>query len=141
MTQTTTSSVRRSVFKQIPPAAFTQTGRNYPWQPGHNPFAVTGSATSPIKSKFEDLADAWRKNTRFSSSLMDSVLDSNYQQIIAIGVAAVPYILREMSKSPDHWYWALGAITQQNPAANVPAGDVRGICAAWLDWGKRRHLL
>ena len=60
----------------------------------------------------------------FHSSITSIVLDPAYQQIIGLGVAVVPFILREMEKAPGHWYSALGAITQENPAQNVAAGDI-----------------
>jgi len=69
------------------------------------------------------------------------VLHPAYQQIIGQGPAIVPFILRELRKGPDHWYWALGAITQQDPAANAPEGDIEAICNEWLRWGRERGII
>ena len=38
------------------------------------------------------------------------------------GAAAVPLILRELERSIDHWFWALGAITGANPIVEEHRG-------------------
>lgn len=104
-------------------------------------FLATGSVGSPLKEKFEKLTDQWRQNTAFSSSVTEIALDPNYQQIIGMGIAVVPFILQELQNGPGHWYWALAAITGANPAEHVPDGDIQAACDAWLDWGKRRGIV
>jgi len=103
------------------------------------PATIANSET--LQVKFDSLADEWRRDTQFYSSVTDMVLHPAYQQIIGQGIAMVPFILRELKKGPDHWYWALGAITQANPAANVADGDISAVCDAWLAWGERRGLV
>jgi hypothetical protein len=42
-----------------------------------------------------------------------------YYKIIGMGMAAVPFILKDLEQNePNHWLWALHAITEENP---VPA--------------------
>lgn len=53
-----------------------------------------------------------------------------YQQIIGMGREAVPLILRDLQRRPDHWCWALAHITGEDP---VPAE----VAEAWLDWGRQ----
>ena len=100
------------------------------------PQTVTGS--SSIEAEFNRLADAWHRDTAFLSSVADIVLDPSYQRIIGLGYAAVPLMLRQLRQGPDHWYWALAAITNENPAQDAPEGDIAAICQSWLDWGMRR---
>ena len=51
-------------------------------------FLPAGSAgASDLRTRFENLAAAWRQNTEFCSSLTDIVLDPSYQQIIGLGAA------------------------------------------------------
>jgi hypothetical protein len=107
--------------------------------PQQQPATIANSET--LQAKFDSLAAEWRTDTQFYSSVTDMVLHPAYQQIIGQGDAVVPFILRELKKGPDHWYWALGAITQANPAQDAPAGDIGAICNAWLDWGERRGLV
>jgi hypothetical protein len=104
-----------------------------------SPTSIAG--TGQLERDFRRLADAWRQNTQFSSSIADIVLDSSYQQIIGMGSAVVPLILKDLKNATDHWYWALGSITKENPAQDAPDGDIAAICQAWLDWGKRRGIV
>jgi hypothetical protein len=94
-----------------------------------------------LQLKFDALADAWRRDTAFSSSITEIVLDSNYQQIIGMGVAALPLILNELKNAPEHWFWALAAITGANPAENEPDGDIQAAADAWIQWGVRRGII
>jgi hypothetical protein len=107
--------------------------------PRRQPTSVANVGT--LQARFTLLADKWRNDTQFCSSVTDMVLHPAYQQIIGQGVAVVPFILRELKKGPDHWYWALGAITQADPAADVAEGDIEAVCNAWLSWGERRGLV
>ena len=102
---------------------------------------TTLASTGRLETDFQRLATAWRQQTQFTSSITDIVLDPSYQRIIGMGEAAVSLILRELKKAPDHWYWALGSITQENPAQDAPEGDIAAICQAWLEWGKRRGIV
>jgi hypothetical protein len=94
-----------------------------------------------LQTKFDRLADWWRHDTQLLSSVTDMVLHPAYQQIIGQGGKMIPFILRELQKGPDHWYWALGAISQQNAAENAPEGDIEAICDAWLEWGRKRGII
>lgn len=132
---TATAVVGHSVIRHTTPAKFSEPTGLY----RHFPVVMAGSGQ--LADEFQLLADTWRRDTQFYSSVSDMVLDPSYQQIIGKGSPIVPYILREMKKGPDHWYWALGVITQANPAGNAPEGDIDAICQAWLDWGMRRGLV
>ena len=66
---------------------------------------------------------------------------SSYQQIIGIGEPAVPLLLDELSREPDHWFWALEAITQENPVPKEAAGKVRLMAQAWVAWGIREGYI
>jgi hypothetical protein len=55
-----------------------------------------------------------------------------YQQIIGLGPAGVPLLLRELEREPDHWFWALRAITGEDPVPEEARGRLREMAAAWL---------
>jgi hypothetical protein len=44
-------------------------------------------------------------------------------------------IMRELESSPDHWFWALHAITGADPVPESSRGVMRDMVKAWLDWG------
>jgi hypothetical protein len=141
MLEDPSSALKSEPLGDFGPADFLDASADYAATVGFvDQFPITGSEGQPLASRFAELANEWKRNTAFSSSLSEIVLDPAYQQIIGLGIAAVPYILSDLSKGPNHWYWALAAITQENPAANAPAGDIEAICDAWLRWGRRRGL-
>jgi hypothetical protein len=89
-----------------------------------------------IQSQFDDLAEKWRSETRFISNVTKRALHPSYQRIIGIGPSAVPLILHEMSeKGPDDWFWALTAITGENPISEESSGNMNAMMEAWLKWG------
>ena len=50
----------------------------------------------------------------------------------------VPLILAELATEPDHWFWALHAITEENPVAPKDSGNVGKMTDAWIKWGRQR---
>jgi hypothetical protein len=64
-----------------------------------------------------------------------------YQKIIGMGRDAVPLILGELQREPDQWFWALEAITDENPVPAEAAGKVRLMAEAWLEWGREHGYL
>jgi len=65
----------------------------------------------------------------------------SYQQIIGLGPSAIPLILRELENEPGHWFWALAALTGENPAGQGAVGNVEAMRQAWLQWGRERGYL
>lgn len=89
-----------------------------------------------LEKKFDVLVSTWSYNTAVSSSVREMVLDPSYQEIIGMGELAIPLILRELQKKPDHWFWALRSITGIDPVKEEDKGDVRKMTAIWLRWGQ-----
>ncbi|MBA5866943.1 MAG: hypothetical protein GDA67_09660 [Nitrospira sp. CR1.3] len=90
--------------------------------------------------KFLALAELWRRDVQFMSSVTEMVLHPAYQRIIGMGFAVVPYLLRELERAPDHWFWALTAITGADPVQPEHRGKLRKMADAWLRWGKEQGL-
>ncbi|MHC5730400.1 MAG: hypothetical protein ACYTXY_41090, partial [Nostoc sp.] len=59
-----------------------------------------------------------------------------YQRIIGMGQPVVPLIMRELEREPDHWFWALNAITRVNPVKSEQRGRLQQMAQAWIEWGK-----
>ncbi len=90
------------------------------------------------KQQFTRLAEEWKSSRGHSSKLADLAMHPAYQQIIGMGERAVPLLLEEMEAHPDHWDWALRAITGFDPVPKESWGKLNEISAAWIDWGKER---
>ena len=90
------------------------------------------------QSEFEMLKEEWINGRQRGSDLLEMVMHPAYQRIIGMGPSAVPLILRELKRKPDHWFWALHAITGSNPVPKESQGNLREMAAAWLDWGQKR---
>lgn len=82
------------------------------------------------------LALQWKEATQFVSSVTEIVTDPAYQQIIGMGKAVLPLILAELRREPDHWLWALQAITGENPVPLADRGRIQAMTQAWLDWAE-----
>jgi hypothetical protein len=99
-----------------------------------------GAAIDPTAvGEFEELAETWRPDTRFCSFTEQRAMHPAYQRIIGMGWVAVPMILRELQRKPDHWLWALQAITGEEPADR--AETLSAAAERWLHWGRERGLL
>ena len=101
----------------------------------------TIDVAEPLQGRFQALRDDWKSKTRHLSNTAQIALVFSYQQIIGMGPEVVPLILRELKKETDHWFWALEAITGENPVTQADAGDMRASTQAWLEWGQRNGLI
>ena len=62
----------------------------------------------------------------------------SYQRIIGLGPAVVPLLLRELERAPDHWFWALKAITGADPVPPAARGGIREKVRLWIEWGRQQ---
>jgi hypothetical protein len=99
------------------------------------PVPATQQAES-VEQKFQRLAAVWRAETRYLSSTTMMFSHPAYQEIIAMGEAVVPSLLRDLEKEPDHWYGALRAITGAQPVPAEDRGNITRMAAAWLRWAR-----
>ena len=97
------------------------------------------SPTKDTEELFQELADQWRRETAHLSLAIKKVMHPAYQRIIGLGPNAVPLILRELQRRPGHWFWALKAITGDDPAQ--PEDTISQAAQAWLRWGKERRYI
>lgn len=93
-----------------------------------------------VPERFRSLLQRWREDTAVLSSISQIAMDPSYQQIIGLGPAAVPLILRELEHAPGHWFWALKSITGVDPVAPDQRGRIPQMAAAWLAWAKEQGL-
>jgi len=97
------------------------------------------AAPTKLGQQFRDLTDTWKRETRWLSFMEQRAMHPAYQRIIGMGWVAVPLILCELERQPEHWLWALRAITGAEPTGH--AETVAAAAHAWLSWGRERGLL
>jgi hypothetical protein len=83
-----------------------------------------------------NLVSEWRRTRGHSSKIKDLVLNIAYQKIIGMGEPAIPYILEEFERQPEHWSWALSAITGEDPVPGHARGKLKETAEVWLQWGR-----
>ena len=102
----------------------------------NEPPATSAAIDARLEERFLELAAQWRTDTRFLSSMTQMALHPAYQQILGMGPQVVPLLLRELDRNPDHWFWALTAITGADPIKPEDRGHLRKMSEAWLQWGR-----
>ncbi|MBK5205790.1 MAG: hypothetical protein JJD98_10385 [Polaromonas sp.] len=96
---------------------------------------------SRTMANFNSSVAHWKEDTKFTSSLTEMLLHPAYQRIIGLGPDVVPFVLRELADNGGHWFWALEALSGENPVPSEHQGRPRLMKEAWLAWGKANHLI
>ena len=97
---------------------------------------ATSFFTKPANDRFRLFARQWKAESRYLSNTGQIEMLESYQSIIAMGESAIPLILEELRREPaDHWFWALEAITLENPVPMESTGKVEAMAKAWIQWG------
>ena len=95
--------------------------------------------TTPDRATFERLADEWEQATWFASNIEPYLTHPAYQQIIAMGPAAVPWLLARLDGlGAPHWFVAVYELTDARPVPPESRGRIREMVAAWQEWGRQQ---
>ena len=89
--------------------------------------------------KFQNLAKQWRTERGARSSITQMAMMPAYQSIIGMGEDAIQPIILELKAEgddPDHWFWALRAITGASPLNPEDKGDTLRMARAWIKWAE-----
>jgi len=93
-----------------------------------------------VTERFDELSAKWKSKRRATSSIARMVAHPAYGEIINLGIEAVPMILADLVKTPDHWFVALSRITGADPVPESARGNIKAMTKAWIDWGKSRKI-
>jgi hypothetical protein len=105
---------------------------------------TTDSPISPqtdLELTFQELAGQWQEETAHLSSQTQIALHPAYQRIIGLGPVVLPLIFRDLERKRSFWFWALRALTGENPVRSEDQGRVRQMTEAWLTFGRERGYL
>ena len=97
--------------------------------------------TTELETRFRALADQWRRETGGLSSISQKAAHPAHQEIIEMGPAAIPLLLRELQERGGHWFMALRALSGENPVPREYAGRIPKITECWLEWGRERGYI
>jgi len=106
-----------------------------------SPSMASPTAKEDAGSRFRRLCAEWKEQSRFLSNTVQMAMLKPYQRIIGMGREALPLILEELQREPRQWFWALEAITGEDPVPPEAGGKVRPMAAAWIAWGKQHGLI
>jgi len=84
--------------------------------------------------EFNRLVEEWKREVRSKSLMVTIAMHPAYQQMVGMGEKALPFIFERIKRADEktyQWFWALAAITRQNP---IPI-ELRGKVRKWLGYG------
>jgi hypothetical protein len=91
-----------------------------------------------LRKRFQTLAADWKAARGHSSSINAWARLPAYREIIELGAAVIPLLLEELEREPDHWFWALKELTNENPVTPASRGNVTEMAKCWIEWGKQK---
>src|SRR4030081_2767188 len=97
-------------------------------------------SSAALEALFDTLVARWKEERGPSSSTTELAMCPSYQRIIGLGPAVLPFLLRELEREPDHWFWALKAITGADPVPAASRGKIRDMARLWIEWGRQQGL-
>ncbi len=84
--------------------------------------------------RFYSLKARWQSEIRFLSDTNEICTHEAYQKIVGMGEKALPFIYFELKNDPDNWFWALKAITDEDPVPESDRGNLEKMTALWGEW-------
>ena len=99
------------------------------------------SSTVNVADVFRALADEWSKDTGHMSLISQRINHPAYKSIIRMGKAAIPPILEDLKRRPEHWFHALITLADENPIPLDFNGTVDDAAALWVQWGRDNHFI
>lgn len=101
----------------------------------------SAQSISNLEKLFNQYTAKWRNETAAHSSTYHITRNDNYIDIIGMGPAVIPLILKELLSEADHWFAALKAVTKEDPVPLEHYGHIEKMRQDWLDWGRRKNII
>jgi hypothetical protein len=89
-----------------------------------------------VEERFRRLEATWMSEVGYSSSSTELRNHPAFQEILSLGEAVVPLMLRDVEERPRLWVWALPRITGADPVPASDRGNIAKMSEAWLQWGR-----
>ena len=124
---------------QLPPDTYAGVASPHTSAPKAVAAPLSETAPAPDHAIFTKLADEWEQATRLVSNIAPFLEHPAYRQIIAMGPAAVPWLLARLDEGcASHWFVALSELTGAKPVPPESRGRIREMAAAWREWGRQQ---
>src|SRR5438477_10161048 len=94
-----------------------------------------------VEDSFRRLAAAWRQVAPSHPRNPVRYDHPVYREVIALGPAGVPCLLRALAEYPRDWFWALHVVTGIDPIAPGERDNFTDMKEAWLRWGREHGYL
>src|SRR5258708_34858674 len=98
----------------------------------------TAATAETVEERFRRLETKWMAEVGHLSSYTALVNHSAFREIVSMGEAVVPLMLRDLEERPRLWVWALPEITGADPVSPGDGGKIAKMSEAWL--GARSRL-
>src|SRR5437667_12266943 len=92
-------------------------------------------AVETVAERFRRLEATWLADVGYSSSSTALRSHPAFQEIIGLGDAVVPLMLRDLQVRPRLWVWALPHITGDDPVPASDRGNIAKMSEVWLRGG------
>ena len=89
---------------------------------------------------FNKLSEKWKQSIELFSFANQVYTQEDYLKIIEMGNKALPYILKDLKKTHDYWFYALVKITGENPVKEEDNGNSEKMTMSWLEWAKSKNI-
>ena len=93
-----------------------------------------------IERRFLSLVEQWREETRGDGVGARTLKHPSYLEILEMGTAVVPLILRDLAAGGGFWIGALTELTGEDPVPATERGRSAKMRGAWLAWGDQRAV-
>ena len=82
------------------------------------------TADIDTRAKFNRLVAEWKAGRRRGADVTQMTSHPAYRQIVGMGERAIPLILEELDRQPDHWFLALHELTGTSPVPTESKGNI-----------------
>jgi hypothetical protein len=100
------------------------------------PQTAAAPPAETVEQRFRCLQAKWMAEVGHLSSYTAIVKHPAFREIVSMGEAVVPLMLRDLAERPQLWVWALPEITGADPVSPGDGGKIAKMSAAWLRWGR-----